>query len=284
MTDFSFISNEKLRSVVERNYAELQKLDPEGSPKAVVVLAGAVLEGLLADALAASGKWDFDSACQQRLADMIGPAKERGIIKQDQLSNTVKNYRALIHPGREVREGIELTKDDAVLAKAAVEITIRSVSRWHKTQTRAPRIEPAPEPLSPDKRRTFLRASEYSIDVRIDAATSNTFLVMLTNNSDEEFEVAGAIAQWQGASLGTVARPAPGSTWRVLPRGRSVMVRWPDSNSAIATLMSMHGVYDHDYKTPIDLIFDCVLDDDRREFKKRVIVQVDPTNYRAIQL
>lgn len=140
MADFNFIRNDRLRSVIERDYAELRGLSPSESLKATVVLAGVLLEGVLTDALTVAGRWDFDSACQQRLSELIRAAKANGIIKQDHLSNTVKNYRDLVHPGREVRKGVELTKDDADLARAAVNLTIRDMLLWYETPSGKQRL------------------------------------------------------------------------------------------------------------------------------------------------
>ena len=118
--------------------------------------------------------------------------------------------------------------------------------------------------------------------MRIDAAVGPTFLILVTNNSDEAFEIAGASVAWEGSSLSTIARPLPGSRWTAGPRGQSALVRWPDQSLVMENLVSMNGLYDQEYVVPIDFTFDCVLDDERREIKKRIRVQVDPVNRRAV--
>jgi hypothetical protein len=284
--NFGFIRNENLRAVIEHDYTELQGLNTETQAKAVVVLAGDILEGLLIDSLTVSGKWDFDSACQQRLSDMIGPAKAKGIITEDRLSRILKDYRDLIHPGRAVRNRVQLTRDDADLAKVAVNLTIRDISRWYETPSgkAAVALKVATEVVPPEKQRTFLRASEHSIDVRITDASASTFLIFVTNNSDEVFEIAGAIVEFEGASLGSVARPQRGLTWTVRP-GIGIDVRWPDPCYVMTNLVLRRGKFES-FPPPmaIDIILDCVLDDEQRQLRKRIVMQVDQVNKKGMQL
>ena len=284
--NFDFIRSEALRAIIERDYAELQGLNTKTQVKAVVVLAGDILEGLLIDSLAVAGKWDFDSACQQRLSDMIGPAKTKGIIIEDRLSRILKDYRNLIHPGRSVRNRLRLTKDDADFAKVAVNLTIRDISRWYETASgkAAVALKIPVAAVPPEKQRTFLPASSHSIDVRITEASASTFLIFVTNNSDEAFDIAGAIAEFEGAALGSVARPEPGFTWTVLP-GRGMDVRWPNPCYVMTNLVARRGKFES-FPPPmaIDIIFECVLDDEQRQLIKRVLMQVDQINKYGRQL
>jgi hypothetical protein len=286
MKDFSFVRNEKLRSVIERDFRELERLSTDTETKAAVVLAGSILEGLLVDALTVAGKWDFDSACQQILSDLIRPARTLGIIQHDNLSQVVKDYRHLVHPGREIRKGIRLTQEQADLAKAAVNVIIQDISRWYDTPSGkaavALQLPTASVPF--EKQRTFLRASEHSIDVRITCALGSTFLLFLTNNSDEAFDIAAAMVELDGAGLGNVTRPQRGVTWTVLP-GKGIDVRWPDPCHAMFDLVRKRGKFEaFQYTVAIDIILECVFDDEQRQLKKRVLIQVDPVNKSATQL
>jgi hypothetical protein len=58
--DFGFIFNNQLRKIAERDYAELQRLEPLVATKSVITLSGSIIEALLFDALVASGKWSFE--------------------------------------------------------------------------------------------------------------------------------------------------------------------------------------------------------------------------------
>ncbi len=130
--DFAFLKNSALKLILERDYAELQRLDPETATKAVLVLSGSILEGLVLDAIVTSGKWDLEEATKRTLDELINAAVTAKIFRHDRLSHAVKRYRNLVHPGREIRENIQFSAADAVLAKAAVDISIREVREWYE--------------------------------------------------------------------------------------------------------------------------------------------------------
>ena len=88
------------------------------------------MEGLLFDALVASGKWDFEAACGKLLKEMIFPAVNIGIITQGRLAEVVRENRNLIHPGREIRDNVVFDVLEARLAKSVVDILIREVRKW----------------------------------------------------------------------------------------------------------------------------------------------------------
>jgi hypothetical protein len=55
--DFSFVADTRIRTIVERDSVELQKLGPSQASKSVLVLAGSIMEGLIFDALVTDGKY-----------------------------------------------------------------------------------------------------------------------------------------------------------------------------------------------------------------------------------
>jgi hypothetical protein len=128
--DFGFIFDNRIREIVERDYAELQNLDPLRAIKSVITLSGSIIEALLFDALVASGKWTFEKACENNLKDMMNVAYATKLIMEDRLTNATRNSRNLIHPGREVRDNVMFDQSDAQAAKVAVDIVIRDVRRW----------------------------------------------------------------------------------------------------------------------------------------------------------
>jgi len=130
-TDFTFMNNGELRVVVERDYAELQRLNLETAPKCVLILSGAIIEGLLLDALVTFGKWGLEEATKRTLNELINAALPTQILKHDRLSHAAKQYRNLVHPGREIRDHVAFSTPDATVAKGAVDIAIREVSEWY---------------------------------------------------------------------------------------------------------------------------------------------------------
>lgn len=136
-TDFSFVTDQRLKTIVERDYAELQELDPGQTSKAVLVLAGGVIEGILLDALVLTGdnRWTFAEGCKRFFKDMIGAAVNKGIIKEDKFTHAMRNYRNVIHPGKEIQEKIVFGEPDARVAHAGVDVVIREVREWHSKQS-----------------------------------------------------------------------------------------------------------------------------------------------------
>jgi hypothetical protein len=136
-TDLSFVTDQGLRAIVERDYEELQMLDPGQTSKAALVLAGGVIEGILLDALVLTGdpRWTLAEGCKRFLKDMIGAAVNKGIIKEDKFTHAIRNYRNVIHPGKEIQEKIVFGEADARVAHAGVDVVIREVREWHSKQS-----------------------------------------------------------------------------------------------------------------------------------------------------
>jgi hypothetical protein len=134
--DFSFVQNLRMRSIVARDHAELGSLDSTIQPKAMLILSGGVIEGLLLDAIVTAGKWSLADGSRKTLKELIDEAISAGIIRQDRLCHAAREYRDLVHPGREVREDMTFTSDDADVSRAAVGITIREVKGWHSKRAK----------------------------------------------------------------------------------------------------------------------------------------------------
>jgi hypothetical protein len=135
--DLTFVNNDPLRMVLERDYSELQGLDVNAAMKSVLVLSGSIIEGLVLDALVVGGKWSLEEASKRTLNDLLNAALAAHILKHDRLTHAAKQYRNLVHPGREIRDAVEFSSADAVIAKAAVDIAIREVSDWHANRSLA---------------------------------------------------------------------------------------------------------------------------------------------------
>ena len=131
LRDFSFVQHAELRSAVTRDRSELDTLDPKAATKSVLVLSGAIIEALLLDALVTSGEWNFEEGSHKRLNELIALAAKKDIIREDRFSHAVRNYRNLVHLGREIREGIHFTHDDATVARGAVGVVTNEVRRWY---------------------------------------------------------------------------------------------------------------------------------------------------------
>lgn len=143
--DFSFITKLDLRSIIERDYEEIQRCLASEAYKAATVMCGSVMEALLLDALLMDeakatrspkapkdkkgevikdfGRWALNS--------MIEVTVDLGIIPKETLgfaSHAVREHRNLIHPAVETRKKIAPEKEEANAARAALDLIIKNLS------------------------------------------------------------------------------------------------------------------------------------------------------------
>lgn len=147
-SDFRFMKNSTLKGIVERDYAELQKVSTVGAAKSRYVLCGGLIEGLLLDALlqnetkakSANRSAKLKGGLQAKpleewnLGELIDVAVELKIIDTDaqQFSHGVRNYRNLIHPGKEMRSNQKVAREEADISAKVLEIIIRELG--HNTK------------------------------------------------------------------------------------------------------------------------------------------------------
>lgn len=129
-----FMNVSELKAIVERDLSELQKAIKSNCIKTVLILSGSVIEGLLLDALIArraeaealhTGKklesWTLDK--------MITVAEQLGILPYktlEKFTDGIREYRNLVHPGREIRESIRVAPEEARIAVEIVNIILRT--------------------------------------------------------------------------------------------------------------------------------------------------------------
>jgi hypothetical protein len=140
---FQFMGRADLRKIVERDYAELQRVKAVSAPKSRYVLCGGLIEALLLDALsadepkakAASKAPKLKGGSQAKplpdwnLGELIDVASELRIIETDteQFSHGVRNYRNLIHPGKETQSKQRVAGEEADIGEKVLEIVIREL-------------------------------------------------------------------------------------------------------------------------------------------------------------
>ncbi len=132
MTNFDFIQGEDFRSSLEADYREMNLAMEVGAWKATHVLAGSIIEALLADHLITSAYNGEppDNILSKGLNYLIITCSGLGIItdKTKQLSLVVNEYRNLIHPGKVIREQMTVDKEGATVASALVNMVIREIT------------------------------------------------------------------------------------------------------------------------------------------------------------
>jgi hypothetical protein len=131
MMTFDFINDEKFREILERDFEELNKCLEIKSSKSVLILSGSIIETILTDYFV---NFPVDGFSEKKVLGMdlfplIELAKEHGLISQStkELSTVIKNYRNLIHPGREIRKNERFDFDTAVVAKSLLNIILKEI-------------------------------------------------------------------------------------------------------------------------------------------------------------
>jgi hypothetical protein len=137
---FAFLSNNPLRAIVERDYAELRmKLFPSGARKSVVIMAGSILEAILFDRLSDS-KWNAKAVASPnvpktksgspiptddwKLVNLIQIAVSIELLQKDPadtVHHVLRDYRNFVHPKVEIRAAHPCTEAEAMLALGALD-------------------------------------------------------------------------------------------------------------------------------------------------------------------
>ena len=135
---FGFVTDTKLRSLLERDYRELQRAFVSQCWKSVIILAGSVLEAVLldlilshTDAARSSGSAPSETDLSRwSLASLIDVAVDLGLAStgMQKLSHPVREYRNLVHPGNEIRNDLAFGAEEARIAIEVLHIAYRDLS------------------------------------------------------------------------------------------------------------------------------------------------------------
>lgn len=145
-SEFSFMSSGELRAIVERDHAELRQLRTTTALKSRLLLSGALIEGLLLDALEgcrakALASRKAPTRIQKganvedwTLAEMIDVAVNVGRITEGaaKLSQVARDFRNLIHPGKERSKHYVVGEAEVAGAEAALTTVIRDLRQQAK--------------------------------------------------------------------------------------------------------------------------------------------------------
>lgn len=129
--NFDFISDSNFREVLTRDYLELNKCFENKCTKSTLVLSGSIIEAILTEfflQFPPKGKTDAQ-ILNSTLNDLLNWALSENVIsdKEKNLAGVVKDYRNLIHPGREIRKGEKFSQESANISVSVLNIIIDSV-------------------------------------------------------------------------------------------------------------------------------------------------------------
>jgi len=133
---FEFISDDTFQMILERDYEEVQKCIETKSAKSVLVLSGSIVEALLSDYFIENLPAGQTQATilATTLASLLDMAEAEAIITRSEknLATVIKDYRNLIHPGREVRKNEQFDFETAQLAFQILNLLIRKIQRKYR--------------------------------------------------------------------------------------------------------------------------------------------------------
>lgn len=137
--EFAFIRDSKLRSILERDYVEIQKAFVSECWKSVIILAGGALETILLDLVRrdeakakASRKAPTEpNVTRWDLAQLIDVSVDLKLVNPyvATVSDATRAYRNLVHPGAEVRTGLTFGAEEAKIAVTVLQVVHRDLSR-----------------------------------------------------------------------------------------------------------------------------------------------------------
>lgn len=124
--DFEFIQDQRFKELLARDYQELTICFENKSSKAVLILAGSIVEAILVEYFLQNlptGKSDND-ILRMTLGTLIDIAEKAKLLttKEKNLASVIQDYRNLIHPGRQIRESEKYDFETASIAKTLVKI------------------------------------------------------------------------------------------------------------------------------------------------------------------
>ena len=131
------MKHDKLREIVERDDFEITRSAIDECWKSVIILAGGAIEGILLDLLlqhtsqaAATKQAPKKDLMEWDLVDLIRAARELKLVTGavDKLSDAVRDYRNLVHPGKEVRDDVKFGASEARVAMEVLSILHRDLS------------------------------------------------------------------------------------------------------------------------------------------------------------
>ena len=124
--DFDFISDTKFRTLLRRDFIELEACYKAKATKSVLILTGSIIEAILVEYFLnnlPNGKTK-EQVLRDELHSLIDLAHKDKLIstRTKDLSTVIRNYRNLIHPGREVRENEQFDEDTATVSFSLLKI------------------------------------------------------------------------------------------------------------------------------------------------------------------
>jgi hypothetical protein len=137
---FKFIADDRLQRILERDWEDLCHCLEAGAHKSVLVMAGSIVEATLVDYFVGMppGGRTSEGVLKMTLNELLNEAVTAGLVctSTRNLCDAVKDFRNLIHPGREIRVQGVVDAKRAGLSRHLVEIVVEEVGLFVAKQGR----------------------------------------------------------------------------------------------------------------------------------------------------
>lgn len=131
MENFEFISDLRFKSILERDYKELERCFEAECYKSVLVMSGSLIEALISEFFINQPPVGYNDKkiLGLTLGQLIDLALSEKLIdeKVKSLSSVVRGFRNLIHPGRELRSNERFDKETANVSLSLVRIILKDI-------------------------------------------------------------------------------------------------------------------------------------------------------------
>lgn len=127
---FTFIRDDQLRRHLSNDWGEAKRAFDAGCWKSVVLLCGAVMEGVLHDALAPTGTCfdQWERTKRKRLLDLVREAEQRGVVRGGlaRMIDGLREFRNLVHPARQLELDAPVGMHEAQIAVNCTELLLKA--------------------------------------------------------------------------------------------------------------------------------------------------------------
>ena len=126
---FDYVRDIKLRENLASDYDELLKCMKIEAWKASVVLGGSILEAVIVDALLVEKEKVKDEVTKLPFGVLIEKAHSHNLISDrvKSLSLATNDYRNLIHPGKRLRLGEDISQESAEVTFALLKLALHDI-------------------------------------------------------------------------------------------------------------------------------------------------------------
>ncbi|MEN6370516.1 MAG: DUF4145 domain-containing protein [Armatimonadota bacterium] len=126
---FDYIRGDDFRECLESDFIELEIAENNGAYKAALVIAGSIVEAILVDYLVDIG-YAKKNPLEMTLGEAIDACRKENALsrKTAAIADAIREYRNLVHPGRQIRLGEKVDENSAVVAKALVQMVANDTS------------------------------------------------------------------------------------------------------------------------------------------------------------